>query len=322
MTTSGERIVALAGGVGGAKMAHGLMQVVSPRSLTVIVNTADDFDHYGLRICPDLDTVMYTLAGIANPVTGWGVAGDTRRTLDGIAAYGRDPWFLIGDRDLATHILRSDSLGAGARLTDVTAGLAGALGVQTTILPMTDDRVATIIQTPGGDLAFQDYFVRRKQKDEVIGVRFDGIDRATPTPEVLAAIDAATLIVFCPSNPLVSLGPILALAGVRDSIGRSRAPRVAVSPIVAGKALKGPADRMLASMGFESTAAGVASIYRELVDGMVIDRGDRSLVLEIEALGPRVLTTDAIMRDEADRARLAGEIVEFGRSLRQTTIAV
>lgn len=311
-----ERIVALAGGVGGAKMAEGLLYSAPEVDLTVIVNTADDFDIYGLRVCPDLDTVMYTLAGIANPATGWGIEGDTRQTLDGIAAYGEEPWFLIGDRDFATDILRSAWLRDGVSLSEVTRRLAAGLGIAAAIVPMSDDPVATIVETPAGDLAFQDYFVRRRQEDEVRGVRFEGIEQARATPAAIAAIDQADLIVFCPSNPIVSLGPLLGLADLRGAIESRKAPAVAISPIIAGKALKGPADKMLSSLGHDASALGVARILRPFIDGFVIDQQDLDLVPAIEATGLPVRPLDTIMGGREGRVRLAREVIEFGRTLR------
>ena len=315
-------IVALAGGVGGAKMAHGLQAALPPGALTTIVNTADDFDLYGLRICPDLDTVMYTLAGIADPVNGWGVAGDSRNTLDAIARYGEHPWFLLGDQDFATHILRTERLRAGTPLSAVTAELAASLGIPGRILPMTDDRVATLIDTPSGRLEFQEYFVARRQSDDVLGVVFAGIDEATANAGVLDAIRDAKTIVVAPSNPIVSVGPILATPGIRAALERTEAPIVAVSPIVGGRALKGPAAQMLATLGHEVSALGVARLYASLVDGMVIDAADRELTAEIERLGPRVLVTETVMGDEGDRRRLAAEVLEFAGSLALHRMAV
>ena len=309
------KVLALAGGVGGAKLAAGLHDALPAGDLTVIVNTADDFDLWGLRVCPDLDTVMYTLADLANTNTGWGVAGDTFGALGMLARYGEDTWFKLGDRDLATHILRTLRLRAGEPLTRITADLSGALGVGSVILPMTDEPVATVLDTPDGPLEFQEYFVRRRQKDEVLGIELRGIDAAKTTEPTLDALGAADLVVFCPSNPLVSIGPILAVPGMREALAASRAPKIAVSPIVGGRALKGPADRMLASLGHEVSAAGVARIYEGLVEGMVVDRVDEGERSEIEALGMRVLLTDAIMRDAPDRTRLAREVLEFGDGL-------
>ena len=306
------KVLALAGGVGGAKLAAGLEAALPPEDLAVVVNTADDFDLWGLRVCPDLDTVMYTLAGISNPETGWGVEDESFAALDMLARYGEDTWFKLGDRDLATHVLRTARLRAGEPLTRIMAGLAGALGVRSAILPMCDEPVATVLDTPEGPLEFQEYFVRRHQRDEVLGLELHGIEDARPTEAVMGALDAADLVVLCPSNPVVSIGPILAVPGMRGALEASPAPRVAVSPIVGGRALKGPADRMLASMGHEVSAAGVARMYEGLVEGMVIDTEDEEERSGIEALGMRVRATGAIMRDAPDRARLAREVIEFG----------
>jgi LPPG:FO 2-phospho-L-lactate transferase len=306
------KVFALAGGVGGAKLSAGLQDALPAGDFTVVVNTADDFDLWGLRICPDLDTVMYTLADLANPETGWGVAGESFGALGMLARYGEDTWFRLGDKDLATHVLRTARLRAGERLTRITADLAGALGVSGVILPMCDEPVATVLDTPDGSLEFQEYFVRRRQRDEVLGIDLRGIEDARPTDAVLEALAAADLVVFCPSNPVVSIGPILAVPGMREALAASRAPKIAISPIVGGRALKGPADRMLASLGHEVSATGVARMYGGLVEGMVVDRADEAERSEIEALGMRVLATDAIMRDAPDRARLAREVLEFG----------
>jgi LPPG:FO 2-phospho-L-lactate transferase len=306
------KVCALAGGVGGAKLAAGLRDELPPGDLSVVVNTADDFDLWGLRICPDLDTVMYTLAGISNPETGWGIAGETFESLNTLERYGENTWFKLGDRDLATHVLRTGRLRSGEALTRVTAGLSRALGIRSSVLPMSDDPVTTVLETPDGRLEFQEYFVRRGQKDEVLGVELRGIEDAVPTGAVLAAISGADAIVICPSNPVVSIGPILALPGVREALARSSAPKVAVSPIVGGRALKGPADRMLLSLGHEVSATGVARMYAGLVDGMVVDTIDEGERESIEAFGMRVLATGSVMRDAADRARLASETLEFG----------
>lgn len=309
------RIVALAGGVGGAKLAYGLMLAASGRHLSVVVNTADDFSLLGLHISPDLDTVMYTLAGIANPETGWGIAGDTFATLDMIGRYGGDTWFWLGDRDFATHIMRTLRLRAGDTLTTVTARLSRALGVEVDILPMCDEPVATVIDTPDGPLDFQEYFVRRRQEDEVRGVRFEGIDRATLPAGVSAALDEARAIILCPSNPIVSIGPILGVPGLRQRLRRFDGPIVAVSPIIGGKALKGPADRMLATLGHEVSAVGVAAIYRDFLDGIVIDEEDAALAPRIEASGIDVHVTATVMRDIDDRQRLAAETLAFAERL-------
>ncbi len=303
-------VVALAGGVGGAKLAQGLAGTVDRERLSIIVNTADDFRLWGLHISPDLDTVMYTLAGIANPITGWGIAGDTFATLDMLGRLGEDTWFRVGDQDFATHVRRTSALQAGRSLTDITAGVSRALGIEPSILPMTDSPVATMVETPAGTLAFQDYFVARRQQDDVLGVTFEGIDGAALTDDATAALNQAGIVVICPSNPIVSIGPILALPGVRARLAASPAVRVAVSPIVAGKALKGPADRMLTTLGHDSSATGVAALYRELVDLFVIDSRDAAERHAIEALGMRVHVTDTIMGGLDDRERLAREILD------------
>jgi LPPG:FO 2-phospho-L-lactate transferase len=315
------QVVALAGGVGGAKLADGLARALGARALSVIVNTADDFDLIGLRICPDLDTVLYTLAGMANPDTGWGIAGDTFEALGLLSRYGEPDWFQIGDRDLATHVARTRLLREGQTLTEVTARLAVALEVAATLLPMSDEPVATLIATPDGELAFQDYFVRRHQADTVRGVRLANMERATVPSGVRAALAAAELIVFCPSNPIVSIGPILAVPGLSQALRAARAPRVAVSPIVGGHALRGPADRMLASLGHDVSPLGVARLYQGTVDGMVIDRIDAGMREAIEALGMRVLVADTVMSTIEDRRRLASEVVEFGQQVPPTTAA-
>ena len=309
------KVCALAGGVGGAKLASGLQDVLPSGDLSVVVNTADDFDLWGLHICPDLDTVMYTLAGISNPDTGWGIAGESFETLSMLESYGEEIWFKLGDRDLATHVLRTERMRSGETLTEVTAELSGARGVESAVLPMSDDPVSTILDTPEGRLEFQEYFVRRGQRDEVLGIELRGVQDAGPTEGVLAAIGGADAIVFCPSNPLVSIGPILALPGMTEALEASSAPKVAVSPIVGGRALKGPADRMLASLGHEVSATGVARMYAGLIDGMVVDRTDEDERAGIEALGMRVLVTGSVMRDAEDRARLASETLEFGSGL-------
>jgi LPPG:FO 2-phospho-L-lactate transferase len=309
------KVVALAGGVGGAKLAVGLQDVLPSGDLSVVVNTADDFDLWGLHICPDLDTVMYTLAGIANPETGWGVAGESFETLNMLGRYGEDTWFKLGDRDLATHVLRTARLLSGETLTEVTGALSGALGVESVVLPMSDDPVSTVIETPEGRLEFQEYFVRRGQRDEVLAVELRGIEDARPTAAVRAAIPRADAIVICPSNPVVSVGPILALPGMREALASSRAPKVAVSPIVGRRALKGPADKMLLSLGYEVAATGVAAMYSGLVNGMVVDTVDEGERAGIEDIGMRVLVTDSVMRGARDRARLASETLEFGAGM-------
>jgi LPPG:FO 2-phospho-L-lactate transferase len=315
LTSSATNVVALAGGVGGAKLAHGLQMALPPGALTVIVNTADDFKLWGLHISPDLDTVMYTLAGVANPETGWGVAGDSWQAMEMLGRYGRDAWFRLGDRDLATHILRTQMLSEGRTLSEVTHDLATSLGVETRILPMCDQPVQTLVQTPGGTLDFQDYFVRRRHADRVTGITFQGIEEASPTIEVISALDNASVIIFCPSNPYVSIGPILALPGIRDAIAHSSAVKVAVSPIVGGAALKGPAADMMSALGDEVSPVGIASMYKGLLDGIVIDELDMEMAPRIEALGMAVSITDTVMKSDRERAELARNVLGFCESL-------
>jgi LPPG:FO 2-phospho-L-lactate transferase len=301
--------VLLAGGVGGAKLAHGL-QALLGEHLDVVVNTADDTERHGLVISPDHDTVMYTLAGIDNREWGWGVAGETFAASEMLERYGEETWFRLGDRDLATHVLRTARLRRGDRPTDIARDLQRALGVRARILPMTDATVRTEVLTDEGWLAFQDYFVRRHQEPAVRDLRFVGIEDARSTPEVDAALEAAQAIVIAPSNPFVSVRPILSVAGIESGLqtARTRGVRVvAVSGIVGGKALKGPADRMLLSLGHEASALGVARQYTGSADVFVLDRLDAALEPAIRDLGMATVVTDTVMVDDAARARLAEE---------------
>jgi LPPG:FO 2-phospho-L-lactate transferase len=310
-TAEAPRVVALAGGVGGAKLAHGLAARVGDR-LTVIVNTGDDTERHGLLVMPDHDTVMYTLAGIANRQWGWGIEGETYNADEFLAKYGQETWFRLGDRDLATAMVRTARLREGARLTDVVRGLQQAHGVGPAILPMTDTPVRTEVRTDDGWLDFQEYFVHRRQAPAVHEVRFAGVDAAQATPEVLAALGAADVIAVAPSNPFVSVAPILAVAHVREALAAARergVPVGAVSGIIGGRALKGPADRMLSSLGHDASAVGVARLYAGLVDVFLIDTVDASLAPAIEALGMRVVVTDTVMTDDEGRARLAAELL-------------
>lgn len=309
-------VVALAGGVGGAKLADGLYRALPPDTLAIIGNTADDLTLFGVRISPDLDTVMYTLAGLANSATGWGVAGDTFTALDMLGKYGADTWFRLGDADFATHLWRTMHLRDGVRLTEITGRMLDALGVRARLLPMCDTPVATEVETPDGWREFQDYFVRRRHADLVSRVRFVGMDAARVTPEIVAALATAETVVFCPSNPLVSIGPILAVPGLREALENSPAVKVAVSPIVGGKALKGPADQMLAGQGMEVSAYGVAKGYAGLLDGMVIDELDGGHVGRIEDLGMAATATQTVMGSDADRETLARDVLAFADLLR------
>lgn len=307
------RVVELAGGVGGAKLADGLQAVVGA-DLTVVVNTGDDLERHGLQIWPDHDTVAYTLAGLDDEVRGWGLRGESWTVMDRLEALGEVEWFRLGDRDLATHIWRTDRLRAGNRPTEVALELATVMGIQSRILPMADEPVRTEVRTDDGWLEFQEYFVHRHQEPTVHEVRFRGIETARPTPEVLVAIEASEIIVIAPSNPVVSIDPILSLHGMRDALSGALdrgAPIVAVSGIIGGKALKGPADRMLASLGEVSSAVGVAARYKPLISHFVMDQVDAALLPSVEALGVNTLVTDTIMTDDAARARLAGEVLRF-----------
>lgn len=308
------RVAVLAGGVGGARMAAGLAAAVDELAgLTVVVNTGDDEEFFGLHVSPDLDTVMYTLAGQVNPETGWGVAGDTDHCLQALARYGQPTWFYLGDRDLATHILRTWWLRSGRTLSQVTAELARRLGVKACILPMSDDpvrtRVTVKLRDEEHELAFQTYFVRHRAALPVRKVRFEGIERARPAPGVLDALRDADVVVIAPSNPIVSVGPILALPGVREVLaGRRR--RVAVSPLVAGRAFKGPAAEMMQALGLRPDAAGVAALYRGLADAFIIDPADEGLAPAIEAMGIRPVTAPIGLQTEAERRRVAALAVQ------------
>ncbi len=315
MSFSGP-VVALAGGVGGAKLAVGLAHALAEGQLTVIVNTADDLVLHGLHISPDLDTVMYNLAGMSDPETGWGIEGDGTNALALLGRYGGPTWFQLGDRDLATHIRRTQRLAEGARLTEATRELSASLGVRTNILPMTDSPIATRVQTPEGELEFQDYFVARGTRPSVCGVRFQGAEEAKATPEVMRALDAARAIVFCPSNPIVSIGPILALADVRERIRQASVPRVGVSPIIGGAALRGPAAEMLRSLGHEASALGVAKILRDVLDGFIVDAEDAALVPSVEETGLRCVALPSVMSDADSKRRLARGVLEFISSMR------
>jgi len=309
-------ITVLVGGVGGAKLALGLARILPPEALTVVVNTADDLEWHGLYVAPDVDTVLYTLAGVADPQTGWGIAGDTTIVLDGLRRYGLDAWFRIGDRDLATHIVRTEWLHSGLRYSEVVAGLARAFGIRQRVLPMSDQPVRTMVHTVEGDLAFQEYFVRRRAAVAVTGFSFVGLDAARPSQEVVEALTSAEAIIIGPSNPFVSIGPILALSGVRDLLHERRVPCVAVSPIVGGRALKGPADRMLRELGYDASAEAVARLYADFLDGFVLDVADASLRSAVEGLGMQALVMDTVMQSLADRERVAHETIAFAAALK------
>ncbi len=302
-------VVALAGGVGGAKLADGLARCLPPENLTIVVNTGDDFEHWGLKICPDLDTVCYTLAGLANPETGWGRADETFITLEAISQLGGPDWFRIGDRDLATHLERTRRLRAGQPLSQIVRDFCRAWGIGPTILPMTDDPVATMVDTvEQGELSFQEYFVHQRCEPKVRGFRFDGIEKARPAPGVLDAIRRADAVVFCPSNPWVSIDPILKTLSLS---GRGVGVRVAVSPIIAGQTVKGPAAKMFAELGIEPSALAVASHYGESISGFILDTVDAALAHEIQELGISPLVVPTLMKSAQDRQRLAQDVLHF-----------
>jgi LPPG:FO 2-phospho-L-lactate transferase len=303
------KVVALAGGVGGAKLAHGLAGNLLPSELTIVVNTADDFEHLGLRISPDLDTVCYTLAGIGHPGRGWGLAKETWNAVATLRQLGGPAWFHLGDRDLGTHLERTRLLRAGWPLSRIVKEFCKAWGVAHNVLPMTDDRVATIVHTDEGELEFQEYFVHRSCRPRVRAFNFRGVEEAAPAPGVTDALEAAEAIIICPSNPWVSIGPILAVPGIRSRV--QARTTVAVSPIVGGRALRGPAAKMFAELGFSPSASAVAEHYHHLVAGFVLDQRDSKLDADVRALNIRTLVCDTIMRSVQDRRRLARRVLDF-----------
>lgn len=309
------KIVALAGGVGGAKLVDGLARALPGDDLTVIVNTGDDFEHLGLHISPDLDTVSYTLAGLANPDTGWGRARESWRVLSNLERLGGPVWFQLGDQDLATHLERTRLLTTGQPLSEVTARFCLAWGIKACVLPMSDQPVQTIVQTDQGELAFQEYFVHRQCEPTVTGFEFRGASAASPAPGVLESIEAADAVVVCPSNPWVSIGPILAVPGIKEAVKRRAS--VAISPIIAGATVRGPAAKMYAEMGIKPSAAAVANHYRDLIRGFVLDERDSKLQGEVSRYMMRVLVTQTLMKNIQDRRRLAEQVLEFiGANLR------
>jgi LPPG:FO 2-phospho-L-lactate transferase len=303
------KVAALAGGVGAAKLLLGLSRILPPENITAIVNTGDDAEIHGLTICPDLDTVTYTLAGVVNTSTGWGIAGDTFEALQWLGCYGRETWFNLGDRDLATHIHRTAMLRGGRSLSEAADSIRRALGVGIRILPMSDAPLRTILHTDVGRLAFQEYFVRERAHPRVDKIHFEGADLAAPAPGVLEAIRFANAVLICPSNPLISIGPILAVPGIREALSACRAKVAAVTPIVGGKSLKGPSDKMLADLGMEVSALGVARMYQDVANIFILDETDVSLRALIEAMGMRVVVAPTIMQTDDQKQRLAEMIL-------------
>lgn len=306
-------IVVLAGGVGAARFLEGVVQVAAPDAVTAIVNTGDNFELHGLTIAPDLDIVTCTLAGVIDPLQGWGIANDTTACLEWLGRLGGPTWFKLGDRDLALHIRRTELLRAGHTLSAVTDMFRRALGVAVRILPMSDDPAPTYILTDAGEFHFEEYLVRRRAQDSVRGVRLHAAGPVAPAPGVLEAIANATVVLVAPSNPVVSVGPILAVPGVREALRTTVAPVVAVSPIVGGVAIKGPAVPLMHAVGMEVSALGVARAYADFLSGMVIDAVDADLAPAIEALGMHVAVTDTIMRGPSEKARLAHTALALGR---------
>ncbi len=310
------KIVALAGGVGGAKLVYGLAKSIPHQNLTVIVNTGDDFEFLGLTICPDLDTICYTLAGVANPETGWGRADETWQAWESLGELGAPTWFRLGDRDLATHIERTRRLNKGQPLHHITRDFCMAWGVGPTVLPMSDAAVPTQVETETGMVPFQEYFVREKYQPAVKGFHFQGAENAPPAPGVEASLRKADLVVVCPSNPWVSVDPILAISPLRARLEEK--PVLAVSPIIGGKAVKGPAAKMFREMGMEPSATAVARHYGSILSGFVVDERDRDEVEEIRSSLPdpiSVLVTDTWMKTEEDRVRVAKDVLGFGKTL-------
>jgi LPPG:FO 2-phospho-L-lactate transferase len=305
------KITALAGGVGASKLLDGLVRVMPPEDLTIVVNTGDDIELFGLYIAPDLDIVTYTLAGVVNPAMGWGLAGDTFHCLEGLLAYtGGERWFNLGDRDLATHLFRTARMRAGQTLSETADHIRRSLGVRSRILPMCDAHTPTTIITPDGDLHFQEYLVKHRAQPRVTGIRFEGIESAKPAPGVAEAILDADAVLLCPSNPLISTGPILAVPGLRDLLKQTAAPIAAVSPVVGGASLKGPTDRMLADLGLEVSATQVAKLFADFLDVFILDRQDAAAAPQIESLGLKVIVTNTVMSGPEEKAALARTALE------------
>jgi len=312
MSKQTKKIVALCGGVGGAKLALGLYRTLPPDSLVLAVNTGDDFEHLGLHVSPDLDTVMYTLAGLDNPETGWGRADESWNFMASLEALGGENWFLLGDRDLATHVERTRRLSAGETLTAITAHFAKMLGIRAQLLPMSDDPVRTLVHTEDGILPFQHYFVRLRAGPAARGFTFEGAGQARANPAFMAALETAGLVVICPSNPYLSVDPILAVPGLREALVRNAAPVVAVSPIIGGQAVKGPAAKIMRELGIPPTSSAIARHYEGLIDGLVLDEGDAAEARDIRV--PTALTR-SLMKSLEDREALARTVLDFGARL-------
>jgi LPPG:FO 2-phospho-L-lactate transferase len=303
-------ITALAGGVGAARFLTGLAKLVNQKDLSVIVNTGDDIELYGLHISPDIDIVTYTLAGIVDEEKGWGIRGDTFHCLEALRRFNQETWFNIGDRDLATHLFRTSLLKQGLKLSEVTTEVSRALGLNTAILPMTDDKFETRIVIEDGSVHFEEYLVKRGAKDEVFGVEFLGVDSAKPAAGVIDSVLNAELVIVCPSNPIVSIGTILAVKRIREALRQTNAKKVAISPIIAGAPIKGPADKLLRGLGFEVSAYSVAKLYVDFLDTFIVDTADSAEKDKIEKLGIEVKVTNTIMRTLEDKIQLAKTVLE------------
>jgi len=302
-------LVLLTGGTGGAKLVQGFNLEARPEDLVIICNTADDFVFHGLHISPDLDTITYTMAGLSDAAKGWGIRNDTFVVLDWLERLGGESWFKLGDRDLATHIMRSNLLREGLTLSQITERIRKRLGIRSIILPMSDDRVETRIETPNGEISFQDYFVRGRWRDEVHRISFTGVEKCRPAPGVLDAIREASAVILCPSNPITSIGPILAVPGIRSALRETRARIIAVSPIIRGMPYSGPAHKFMAAMGIEVSAFGVASAYRDFITLILIALEDSELMKKIEGLGIQTVTTSIRLESLDDRRRVARELL-------------
>ena len=309
--------IAFSGGVGGAKLALGLACALPPDELLIVANTADDFDHLGLHICPDLDTITYTLCGKANRSQGWGVEGETWTCLEALSELGGPDWFRLGDRDLATHLYRTQRLREGARLSEVTAEICVAFGIAQHLLPMSDDPVSTVVHTAEGELPFQDYFVRHRCEPCVTGFHFAGAERAAMHPELRAALDSPNLraVIFCPSNPFVSIAPMLAIPGMKEALRSIHAPIVAVSPIIGGKAVKGPAAKMMSELGLPISSFAVAQHYGDLVTSFIVDETDRNEVARIRELGLACEAMPTLMSNDDDKLHLARSVLAYCHEL-------
>ena len=313
---SREQVTVLSGGIGGVKLVEGLQELLPAATLAVICNTGDDQEFWGMHISPDVDTVLYTLAGLINREQGWGLDSESFQALELLERYGEPTWFKLGDRDLATHVLRTDLLRQGHTLTEITAAPARRLGIGCTVVPMSDDRVRTIVVTPDGELGFQDYFVRRRFEPPVEEVRYEGAADARPSPQAVAAILSAGTLILAPSNPVASIGPMLAVTGLRQALAQAQGMRIAVSPLIGGEAVKGPTVPMMQAAGLAISPIGVAQAYEGLIDAIVIDRQDVAYKPTLEEHGLKVLVTDTLMEGFEGRLRLAAEVLDFKAAAR------